>query len=247
MVTAYTHSAIDVVVDKLLTHLQTSRTENQTNIIRIQNKGETSKQREGIIYANPDKRFDRIFDNHKDSKRSAIICGSVWQLQKFENGLPASVLAERMICIEEASLLPMIETSVALSLLPLPCNNGDVLMIGDNLQLGTLSHDRRSIDIKQYLNESLFNYLVETATNLPTPLSLTQTWRLNSTMATFLRQHIGYTSYKPANNTIGDQNLLQHLGPDPSANYISNKMKHFDNIMQGVLHPCQPIVLIVFW
>ncbi|TPX66481.1 hypothetical protein SpCBS45565_g04459 [Spizellomyces sp. 'palustris'] len=223
LLTAQTHSAIDTVIQKMLQH--TNNPSTGARIIRLTTSGSTPCLFEGKIIYHPtsSKRCQcsrkcthtPLHDMLK-AKRHVVIAGTVWALQKVAHVLPYMSEADVMLCIEEASLLPILETSVALQLLPWCPRNGSLLMVGDHLQIGTLAKGRLGAKRDEgWLGESLFNWIVRRGGEGVVPVSLVDTWRLNKVSASILRRFIGYSSYAPATSEIARQNIGQIIGRNP--------------------------------
>ncbi|KAI8826898.1 P-loop containing nucleoside triphosphate hydrolase protein [Fimicolochytrium jonesii] len=235
LLTAWTHSAVDTVIEKMMEH--TTSYIDRKQIVRLSDKPNPDNPH--ITYTSP--KSSHLQNVIKDLKH-VVICGTIWQLAKVKEVLPSVTQADRMLCIEECSLMPIIETSVALSLMVPNPPRGSIVMIGDHLQIGTLNKGQGGPDDERNdLNDSLFNRLVNA--NQPRPVSLVATWRLNKVAASILRRFVGYNGYAPANLEVGRQNLGQLLDTVQAraevANYALSKLLH------SVFDPAKPIVLIV--
>ncbi|KNC96872.1 hypothetical protein, variant [Spizellomyces punctatus DAOM BR117] len=223
LLAAQTHSAIDTVIQKMLQH--TNSPDIGARIIRLTTSESTPRLFEGkiIYYTTTSKRCQcsrkcshTPLQNMLKAKRHVVIAGTVWALQKVAHVLPYMSEADVMLCIEEASLLPILETSVALQLLPWCPRNGSVLMVGDHLQIGTLAKGRLGAKRDEgWLGESLFNWIVRRGGEGVVPVSLVDTWRLNKVSASILRRFVGYSSYAPATSEIARQNIGQIIGRNP--------------------------------
>ncbi|KAJ3165375.1 Tripartite DNA replication factor [Geranomyces variabilis] len=239
LLTAWTHSAIDNVIDKMLTHMSGS----QPNFIVRLTSARAATTNTSISYLQPHQTRKWLA-----AKKHCVICGSVWQLNKARDIITSVTGADIMLCVEESSLMPIMEASLVLSLLPNEPKTASLLMIGDHLQIGTLTRSRGLLT--RSTNASLFNFLVERELGDLTPVCLTATWRLNYVAASILRRFVGYTSYAPATTEIGQQNIGQLLKSGLQSatvldTYCADCSPALAAVYRTLIEPKKPLMLVI--
>ncbi|KAI8591219.1 hypothetical protein BDZ88DRAFT_450366 [Geranomyces variabilis] len=182
------------------------------------------------------------------AKKHCVICGSVWQLNRARDIITSVTGADIMLCVEESSLMPIMEASLVLSFLPNEPKAASLLMIGDHLQIGTLTRSRGLLT--RSTNASLFNFLVERELGDLTPVCLTATWRLNNVGASILRRFVGYTSYAPATTEIGQQNIGQLLKSGLQSatvldTYCADCSTALAAVYRTLIEPKKPLMLVI--
>ncbi|KAJ3050153.1 Tripartite DNA replication factor, partial [Rhizophlyctis rosea] len=169
---SFLHCGERFIVRLTYDEAETGGSASQNGLVKVQVGNDTRvKKAAGAQLA------ELLAHNHQ-----LVVCGTVWQLDTIRGWLQEQGV--NMLCIEEASMLPMPEASMALSLLSVAkLGNGIILVIGDDHQLGNLI--KRGHEDAIPLQKSLFNFLIERnkqlvaeGTQIPF-CSLRLTWRLN--------------------------------------------------------------------
>ncbi|KAJ3044951.1 Tripartite DNA replication factor [Rhizophlyctis rosea] len=249
LVTAATHSAIDTMVEKLIGHMGTG-THVPRIVVRLSDAPGSGPAHHYLdVSSNTRTQTQKNITHLLERQRRLILCGTVWQLRKITKAIKGRAT---MVCVGEASLMPMIETSIALSFLRSQRKNGEVILFGDDHQLGNVIKVEGGERVE--LQMSLFNYL--TANNgidgrAEVPLTtLSLTWRLNKRICEFTNRAVGYPGYHPANHEVGNQTAHSS---EATLESISKIITHKQNqelaiALLYMLHPSttsQPTSLIM--
>ncbi|KAI9137094.1 P-loop containing nucleoside triphosphate hydrolase protein [Paraphysoderma sedebokerense] len=254
IVTANMHSAMDSILEKVTSLLSGACSQASSSvkkhIIRLAKSGDERLFKSVVKYVSPKSspKLRKLIEKGEQ----VIILGTIWQLLRAHEVI--SDFNVDMLCVDESSMMPMIETTLAFSLTTNLAKLGSILLVGDHKQLGPVNKSNYNDDYCQEVEvitveKSLFHHILSAQPAAPfaslsiPSATLTHTWRLNQTACYFVATYMQYDGYEPANGLIGSQRLA--IRRTTALHHLERAARSLKRSLAVALHPAKSLVTIV--